>query len=114
MYFIDDKTEYNLRYDPAKFIEFIDEAYDILNSYLFREINNLPVNGFVEVQGEEGRPDLLSYNIYKSTEYWFILLLYNNKVDVSDIKTGDKIYYPSIDSLNDLYFNLKSREVTGG
>ena len=31
---------------------------------------------------EAGRPDILSKNIYNNTSYWWILLKYNNIVDV--------------------------------
>lgn len=97
------------RYDQGKFMEFTDN-YDPLTSSFMNDLISLPQVGKYTVQGEDGKPDLLSYRIYGDTQYWWVLLIYNRKFEFSDIKTGDEIVYPSVDSLEDVYFSLKAKE----
>jgi len=97
------------RFALGKFMEFTDN-HDPLTSSFIDVISNLPQRGVYEVKGEDGRPDLLSYRIYGNTQYWWILLIYNRKIDYREITTGELIRYPSIDSLEDIYFSLKAKQ----
>lgn len=99
------------RFDMSNFMEYTDN-YDSITSEFFRELKNIQPVGKYEVQNEENRPDALSYKIYGDTQYWWILLFYNDKLTNEDIKNGDMISYPSINDLEILYFSLKSRERT--
>lgn len=111
MFYINTTKETESRYDMSLFMEFSD-VYDILTSYFMDKVIELPVYGERVVQGEEGKPDLLSYKIYGSTRYWWILMVYNAILDNSDIINGLIVKYPSLDDIEDLYFKLKSFERT--
>jgi len=95
-----------VRYDEAKFMEYDTDVYDSLTSYFLDVLRKLPVHGEYVVVDEEGRPDLLSHRIYGSTQYWWILLVYNNLVSPFDVQSGMTIRYPSIDDLEALFFKL--------
>jgi hypothetical protein len=48
------------------------------------------------------RPDLLSYDLYGSPQYWWVFLVRNMNVirdPVWDFETGKKIFVPSVDHL---------------
>jgi hypothetical protein len=97
------------RFAMGKFFQFTD-SYDPLSSFFMNEVVKLPQSGYYNIQGEEGRPDYLSYKIYGDTQYWWILLLYNNKLEFDDFSIGDIVRFPSTESIEDLFFSLKARE----
>jgi hypothetical protein len=107
MFYFDEAYESDIRYDQGKLLEYDEGFRDLVNSYFVFEIKNLELEGKYVIVGEEERPDLLSYKIYKHTQYWWIILLYNDIIEIDEIKNGLVINYPSIDSLEELYFKLK-------
>ena len=106
MFYIDLDREYPTRYGFEKFCSLENDTYDILTSYFIDRMKDLPMVGIYKVSGEERRPDLVSYEIYEDTQYWWILMNYNNLIFVDDISEGTEIGYPSIDDLEDIYFSL--------
>lgn len=93
--------------------KFVNPAYDVvdwLSSYFIDRVKMIPIFGEIEVQGEGGKPDLLSYHIYGKTQYWWIILVYNNLLNVEDLKEGMLIKYPSTSQLEELYFQLMSQQ----
>ena len=106
MFYIDLDTSLTDRFDLAKFLDFTDDGvFDPLNSYLLYEIPRLSAIGSYTIRKEEKRPDLLSYNIYSDTQYWWILMWYNSLYSVDDLKVGLKISYPGINDIEQLYLN---------
>lgn len=93
----------------SKFFEFSDN-YDALTSYFATHVPALPTSGYHEIQDAEGRADLVSFRIYADTQYWWILLLYNNKTEYDDFKVGEKVKYPSVDDIEDLFFSLRAKQ----
>lgn len=90
-----------------------DDNYDILTSYFIANIKKLPKKGEYTLKGEDGRPDLISKAIYRGdSQYWWILLLYNDILDTCELITGLDIIYPSQDSIEDLFLSLRKREVS--
>ena len=103
MFFMDNSLDTDTRYDTIKFVNFNVDNIDPLDSFLLLNIRNLPVQGSYTVQNEEARPDLLSYRIFKDTQYWWILLWYNSITNIKDIKTGMIINYFNLSQLEQLY-----------
>ena len=97
------------RFDPEFFFEYTDNL-DLLNSEFLRQLKELPENGTYTVSTEEGRPDLLSYKIYTDTQYWWLLLIYNDLVYVDDLVLGMTIKFPSLADLEAIYFSLTSKQ----
>lgn len=97
------------RYDLSKFMsKFGSKFFDVLDSDFLLRLNKVRDFGTYKVVSEAGRPDLLSERIYGSgfTQYWWVILLYNNLRYPTDIKTGMIIKYISIAHLEDIYFTL--------
>lgn len=102
MFYINDDIETVKRYDGIKFLD-IHDALDPLNSFMIININKLPEYGTIMITNQELRPDLLSYRIYGDTQYWWLLLKYNNILDINELYNGRIIRYPSLDDIEYMY-----------
>lgn len=112
LFFINLDYESDIRFDMAKFVEHTDGSFDPLTSNFLDEVSKLqPIDRFV-VSSEEGRPDLISHKIYGTTQYWWVIMEMNGILDVNDITNGKVLEYPDISDLEDIYFSLKSKEVS--
>ena len=111
MFYIDNETATTDKYDLAKFMEFGEDCvFDCLNSYMLYQIPKLPAVGYYTIRREVNRPDLLSYNLYGDTQYWWIILWYNNMVKPQDLKAGIVIKYPSLSNVEQLYMNASLQQ----
>ena len=111
LFFINLDKDFTERYELERFMEYSDN-YDILTSAILIEIRNISPTGRFIVSGQDGRPDLISYEIYKDVQYWWIILLYNELSSISELITGMELKYPSQSDLEQYYFSLKSRQAT--
>lgn len=98
------------RFDFSKFMRWNDDNLDPLTSLFLHKLKEINPGGFYRINGEEGRPDLVSYNIYGSTQGWWLLLYYNDIIDPESLSNGDTLKYPLLSDLEDLYFSLKTLE----
>lgn len=113
MYYIDLNTLLQDRFDLAKFMKFDDDGvFDPLNSYMLYQIPLLTAVGSYTIRKEAERPDLLSYNLYGDTQYWWVLMWYNSMYKPQDLKVGTTITYPSLNSLEQLYMNASLYQKT--
>ncbi len=113
MYYINDELAPTVdRYDLQKFIDPNYDFTDFISSYFINKVTSLPIGGTRIVQGEGGKPDLLSFRIYDSTQYWWILMLYNSLFNPIDLTEGMTIKYPKKSDLETLYFQLTAYSVS--
>ncbi len=99
------------RYDMHRFMPFSD-MFDVLDSSFISRLKSLRKHGIYPVTVEDKNPALISeriYGLYK-TEYWWIIMMYNNLTDITQIKTGMILNYPFRDDLDALYFSLIPNE----
>ena len=89
--------------------------YDmILSNWDLFEIKN-PIRFDNVKYGEVQRPDLLSYRIYGSSEYWWILCKFNQIDDVwNDIYVGQDLIIPSLQDIQLFYSNVRKRVRANG
>jgi len=111
MFFINLEVDSSERYDLAKFLEYSDN-FDPLTSSFLKSLKDLKYVGTYVVQGEELRPELLSYRIFGNVQYWWILMAYNAINSHEDVVTGLVLKYPSLEDIENLYFSLKAQEVS--
>lgn len=102
------EKDFTDRFDLQKFVAFTEDVYDYLDSYFINQITKLPIYGTTYVQIEENRPDLLSHRIYGSVKFWYILLVYNGMVSPLELVVGQRINYPRIDDVEQIYFSLNA------
>ena len=103
MFFMNNTLDTDTRYDLIKFTNFNVDNLDPTNSFMLLNLASLPVQGTYIIQNETARPDLLSYRLYKDTQYWWALLWYNSIMNINDLKTGMTINYFNLDNLEELY-----------
>ncbi|MDK1290231.1 hypothetical protein [Pseudoalteromonas umbrosa] len=112
MFYIDINKQTEKRYAPEKLIRFDTEGavYDILDSHFLVELNKLPMAGTYVIVEDEGRPDVIAYKLFGSTEYWWIIMAYNNLLMPSQLVAGAAIKYPSMQRIETLYGKLAAQE----
>lgn len=109
MFFINTDYISDERYSLEKFMPFLEDNFDVLDSYFLENLNLLPVLGSFTITTEEYRPDLISYRIYNTVSYWSLLLLYNSVKDLDELITGRSLNYFDARDLESLFFSLKSK-----
>lgn len=98
-----------IRFESSKFFPFTDvSGFDIIRSYLAQQLGYIPSSGSYNIVTEEGRVDLVAVDTLGSTQYYWLLMMYNGITDVSQLKTGVELKIPDRDSLEELYFRAKS------
>ncbi len=114
LFFIDLEKETDKRFDMSKFMSLEGDAYDPLTSDMLSSIRKLPVSGEIVVRGETGRPDQLAFRAFGDTQFWWIIMLFNDLIDVNDVTEGRKFSLPSQSALDDLFFSLKAKQTASG
>ena len=70
-------------------------------TFLTQELPNQYVGNYTVTSDTSGRPDLISYQLYDSPYYDWVLLSFNNVTDTLNWpSTGLVIKYPSISVIN--------------
>ena len=78
--------------------------YDYLNSTINKFVTNYPVSYYRISQQDLMRPDAISYKMYGTEEYWWIICMLNDINDVfHDMNVGDLIKLPSISDIYTFY-----------
>lgn len=85
----------------------IESQYDFGDFRMMRNILSLKEVGNYTITYNAFNPGLISYDLYGSTEYWMVLLYYNNIVDISELAPGKILTYPSKEDLE--YSLFRSR-----
>lgn len=111
IFFIDVDSESETRFDMAKFFRFTDNSDPITSKFL-EDLKELSPGGQYRVTGNEFRPDRISYAIYNNFQYWWVIMVYNDILKVEDLATGTLLLYPAVDDLEDIYFSLKTQEIS--
>lgn len=109
LFFINLESNSPNRFDPEYFFRYTDN-FDPLTSSFVKDLKNLSQFGQYVVQVEEGRPDLISFKIYGDTQYWWIILLYNDIIYIEDIQIGMSLKFPSLSDLETIYFSLMAKQ----
>ena len=108
MFYIIDELETTSKFDMIRFLDFNVDNIDCHGSYMLENIPKLPLIGILTITTEQYRPDILSYDLYGTTEYWWILMWYNSIVNISDLVSGVQINFPSKTSIENLYINCST------
>lgn len=56
------------------------------------------------------RPDIISFKNYRTIDYWYIIMKYNNIQDIyNDLKVGDVLTIPHIRDIEEFYAFSRNR-----
>jgi len=115
MYYYNDQIDVPKRFDLARFLEYDEDAecYDILTSYLCNYILDETHDGIFVVSSEEGRPELVSYKIYRDTQYWWILMYYNGLLSYEEVQSDMNLKYLRLPKLESYVLELRSKSRVG-
>lgn len=110
MYGINMDVDAKPRFDLRRYCEWSEDGdmYDICNSGFVAKLEKLPVAGEVEITVDEERLDNLSYKLYGSTQYWWILALYNFMPNFKYLRKGVIIRYFRLSDLEMMNMTLKA------
>jgi hypothetical protein len=85
------------------------ESLDLLNNYYNTCFKiKRPVSYYTICEQDLYRPDLLSYKLYGTTDYWWLLLKVNSIDNIwEDLNVEDVIQVPDILDFEDFYSETK-------
>ena len=99
------------KYSSSRYVEFFGKIknYDPSTSLLISKIRTMPVSGSykVEKHGMGGRFDLISFDVYQTTELWWIIFLYNNMISFNDLKVGTVVDYPAKNAIENMILSMR-------
>ena len=67
---------------------------------------------YVVNQAQRGRPDLISYLHYHTTELWWVILVYNNIFHAMEICEGMELQIPNISLISDRLNVARTKKFT--
>ena len=98
IFFQNRDTQYSTAIDMAKYISFDEETGrpSILTSYFITQIRQIKNYEVVEITSELlEAPDFVSFKRYQEEHgYWWIIMIYNNLLDFSELTFGRQIKVP--------------------
>lgn len=105
--FFQNKEQYYTNIDMAKFIDFDEEDSgrpSFLTSYVISKIRQIKNYKTVVITNELlEAPDFVSYKNYQgSHSYWWIIMVYNNLLDFSELTFGKQIKVPYVTEINQI------------
>ena len=85
-----------------------DEEWDmILSNWDLFELNH-PVTFGVTLASDIGRPDIISYRIYGTSKYWWILCKVNQIDDLwNDLYIGMDLIIPAVADIQNYYASVR-------
>ena len=102
-------VETPVRYESSKFFPFSEVGgYDIIRSYFAQQLGYIPEFGDMKIVSEEGRVDLCAVDTLGSTQYFWLLMMYNGITDINQLSTGTILKIPDKNKIEELYFRVKS------
>ena len=115
IFFQNKDEQYYTNIDMAKFIDFDDNNSgrpSIITSYFISQIRQIKQYTIVEISNELiEAPDFVSYRQYMGEHmYWWIIMIYNNLIDFSELTFGKKIKIPYLSEINRILSNLQLAE----
>lgn len=110
-FYLDRNVQAHHRYDLARFMRLEEGVHDEFTSWLISRLRGLPSAGRYRIEVEQ-RPDIYSRDVFGTTDYWQLLLLYNDVVLLEDLARGTVLSYFSLDGLEGVLRTLQTQPAT--
>ena len=97
-------------FSHEEIMNYEEDTYDVLGSVFLRELSEKvgQISEHVAFD-EEYRFDAISYNHLKTSDFWWVIMEYNNYIDF-DIKLNEKYKIPNLKDINRLKHSLIIRK----
>lgn len=80
------------------------EEYDHLDNNVSKLVLNYPVQYYRVQETDLIRPDLISYKLYGTEEYWWLLMVINGIEDIfHDMEVGQLLQIPNVYDIYNFY-----------
>ena len=100
----------NERYDLAKFLNFVVDVYDVINSPFLNNFKKLPIASYYTASNGYTDIDRISYQVYGSPFYATLIMFYNDLT--SEIVPENAVLNMfSLQDLDVLYQNLSNGNI---
>jgi len=109
-FFFNFDIESDQRFVMEKFIEEDFNFFDVYNSKFLFLIKELKQFGEYKITMDSARIDLISYNIYGTTQFWWMLLEFNDIADQFSIKRGQIIKFFDLSDLESKYHFIQKEQ----
>jgi hypothetical protein len=114
IFFQNKNNQYSTNIDMAKFISFDEETGrpSILTSYFITQIRQIKNYEVVSITNELlEAPDFVSFKRYQQNHgYWWVIMIYNNLLDFSELSFGMQIKVPLLSEINKIIANMQLAE----
>lgn len=107
-FFMNKEYPYNNRFDLERFMNFTNQYYDILQSPILDILKSFTTIGQYIIREYPFRPDVISYNLYKDSQYWPYVLFFNGINDVMQLKLGLTLNFFSLDDLEKTLYSYSN------
>lgn len=95
------------RFDAARFFGFRENYYDVASSVFLERIPLLPQVGEYTITDDPYRPDMISHGIYGDTQYWWLLMVYNDEIFLENLTLRRKLRFFSLGDLDELFYEIR-------
>lgn len=105
MFTINSSVKTVKKYSIQKYFEWVPslQIHDPTTAAIIPLIRNLNIAGTYEHKHQRGRLDMASWVIYQDTQFWRILMIFNDMKSFWDLETGGSLVYPSLADLERLF-----------
>lgn len=93
------------RFDMMRYMAFREGYYDAVSSYFLQEARMLPAIGLYKITDVPFRPDMISFDLYGDTQYWWLVMLYNDEIFLEKLTQGRKLSYFALGDLDRLFYS---------
>lgn len=98
------------RFDLARYMTFRDGYFDAASSYLIQNLKTLPLVGYYIITDEPYRPDMIAWDIYGDTQFWWMIMVYNNIIDIRNLPQLTKLTFFSLNDLDRMFAQMVSTQ----
>ena len=96
------------KYDISKFMNFIEDVYDVIDSPFLEQIHQLPTVQYYNVDNGFKEIDMIATDVYGDQFLAYLIQFYND--DFRDVfPEGTILKLFSLDKLNEIYTELSSK-----
>jgi len=97
-------------FPEQNFMEWNEDTYDVLGSVFLRELNDeVGQAGEMKVHEHEYRFDNIAYKMLKDTDFWWLVMEYNEKIDWN-VYSDEVLKIPNIDDILVLRDSMRMRQ----
>lgn len=97
-------------YDLAKFINFVDDTYDVINCPFLLKLKELPTNRYYKISEGYKDIDMISQDVY-GTPFFTFFIQYYNDTDKIVFEEDEQLNLFASEDLIDLFHKMNAGDI---